>query len=197
MNKWQTKHFVLSGVLAALTFAAAFALGAGIILATGIPATGGIANIFIAVLIVMIGIQIVPKFGFATLTVGLVFTFAIPTVIGGPPGVYKVLNGIAIGLAVDIILAIGKRTRLAHIIAGSVGSMVSILSIYAALIILRLPGADRLAPLLLPLTIMQGVLGALAAWVALLIFRHRLAKLTSVQRLMASPPSQYDSQQEV
>lgn len=190
MGRWATKHFVLSGILAALTFVAAFALGSGIILATGIPATGGIANIFLAVLIVMVGAQIAPKFGFATLTVGLVFAFAIPTIIGGPPGVYKVLNGILIGLAVDLILTLGRRTRAAYVLAGSAGSMVSILSIYAALILLKLPGADRLAPLLLPLTIMQGVLGAAAAFLALQIFRRRLIHLTSVQRLMADPPPQ-------
>jgi hypothetical protein len=187
MQKWELKDFILSGILAAVTFAVAFALGAGIILATGIPATGGIANIFVAVLIVMIGLQIVPKFGFATLTVGLVFTFAIPTVIGGPPGVHKVLIGILIGLVTDVVLTLGKRARWSYIVGGSLGAVTSILSIYVALIALKLPGASKLAPLLIPLAVMQAVLGALAAWVALQIFQRRLSKLTSVQRLMANP----------
>lgn len=185
MQKWEVKDFVLSGILAALTFALAFALGAGIILATGIPATGGIANIFVSVLVLIIGVQLVPKFGFGTLTIALVFTFAIPTIIGGPPGVYKILNGILIGLVADIILVLGHRKRWAHIVAGALGAVTSILSVYAALLILKLPGASKLAPLLLPLTLMQAVLGAAAAWVGLQIFERRLSKLTSVQRLMA------------
>lgn len=187
MQKWEVKDFVLSGILAALTFALSFALGAGIILATGIPATGGIANIFVAVLILIIGVKLVPKFGFGTLTVGLVFTFAIPTIIGGPPGVYKVLNGIVIGLVADSILALGHRKRWVHILAGSLGAVTSILSVYVALVVLKLPGATKLAPLLIPLTLMQAVLGAAAAWIGLQIFERRLSKLTSVQRLMARP----------
>jgi hypothetical protein len=187
MPKWEIKHFIISGILAAVTFAIAFALGAGIILATGIPATGGIANIFVAVLILVIGARMVPKFGFATLTVGLVFTFAIPTIIGGPPGVYKVANGVLIGLVVDVILVAGRRSRWAHVLGGACGSMVSILSIYVALVLLKLPGAQRLAPLLLPLTLMQAILGALAAWIGLIIFERRLSRLTSVQRLVSNP----------
>lgn len=185
MRPWTTKDFVVSGILAALTFALSFALGAGIILATGIPATGGIGNIFVAVLILIIGMRIVPKFGFGALTIGLVFTFAIPTVIGGPPGVYKIINGVLIGLVADVILVLGRRARWAHILAGSIGAVVSILSVYVALVILKLPGASKLAPLLLPLAAVQAVLGAAAAWVAVQIFERRLSKLTAVQRILA------------
>lgn len=185
MQKWESKDFVISGILAALTFALAFALGAGIILATGIPATGGIANIFVSVLVLIIGVQLVPKFGFSVLTIGLVFTFAIPTIIGGPPGVYKIANGVLIGLVADTILALGRRKRWVHILAGSLGAVTSILSVYVALVLLKLPGATKLAPLLIPLTLMQAVLGGAAAWVGLQIFERRLSKLTAVQRLIA------------
>lgn len=181
---WEIKHFVMAGIFSATAFAVAFVLGAGIILATGIPATGGIANIFAAVFILIIGVKLVPKFGFATLTVGLLFTLAIPTIIGGPPGVYKIANGTLIGLVVDIVLVIGRRSRLAHIIGGSIGAVVSILSIYAALVIFRLPGVEKLAPLLLPLTILQALMGAVGAFASLLIFERRLSKLNAVKRLM-------------
>ncbi len=183
-NKWRVKHFIISGIVAALTFALAFALGAGIIFATGIPATGGILNIFAAVVVVMIGMKIVPKFGFATLTMAIMFTIAIPTVIGGPPGVYKVVDGILIGLTLDIITAIGKRSKLSHIIAGSIGAMVSILSLYFALVILNLPGVTKLAPLLKFLVPLQGITGALGSWVGLSIFEKRLKNISAIQRLM-------------
>lgn len=186
MNRWQTKHFVLSGILAAVTFAMAFVLGAGIIMTTGIPATGGIANIFAAVLLIIIGVKIVPKFGFGILTLILVFTFAIPTVIGGPPGLFKVVVGFLIGLTLDSVLILGRRTRAAHIVGGGLGSVVSIVSIYIALLLLKLPGADALDKLVAPLAAMQAVIGAIAAWVGLLIFEKRLSKLSAVKRLMSS-----------
>lgn len=184
---WKIKHFVTAGIFAAVTFSVAFILGAGIIAATGIPATGGIVNIFAAVFIVIIGVKLVPKFGFATLTIGILFLLSIPTIIGGPPGFHKVINGLLIGLTTDIVLVIGRRSRLAHIIAGSFGAMVSILSIYAVLVIFRLPGVEKLAPLVLPLTILQAVLGALGAFVGILIFERRLSKLNAVKRLMSFP----------
>jgi hypothetical protein len=181
---WQAKHFVLSGVLAATTFVVAFALGSGIIAVTGVPATGGIANIFLSVLIVAIGVQIARVPGFATLTTALIFLFAIPTLIGGPPGVYKVANGVLIGLTFDVVAALTGRRRYTYIIGGSAAAMVSILSIYIALVLLRLPGAEKLRPLLLPLTALQGVLGALGGWAAVLIFERRLQHLSAVKRLM-------------
>lgn len=183
MKAWPLKIYLLAAMLAALTFALAFVLGVGLIVTTGIPATGGIANIFVAVLIMIIGARLVPRFGFATLTLTLLFLFAVPTVIGGPPGPQKIINGLVIGLAADVILAVGKRSWWAHIVAGSVGAMVSIVSIYFVMLALSLPGVDKLAPLLLPLTLMQGVLGALAAWLALVLYDKRLAKLAAVKRL--------------
>jgi hypothetical protein len=183
---WQLKHFVISGIFASITFAVAFLLGSGVILATGIPATGGIVNIFVAVLIMMIGIKIVPKFGFATLTMAIMFAIAIPTVIGGSIGIYKVINGLLIGLTFDSVVYLGKRTNLSHIIGGALGSMVSIISLYYALVALGLPGVEKLSPLLKYLIPLQGFNGAMGSWVGILIFNKRLKKLTAVQRLMDS-----------
>jgi hypothetical protein len=181
---WPTKHFIFAGILGATTFGAAFVLGAGIISATGIPATGGIANIFVCVFLIIIGMKIVPRFGFATLAVGLVFTFAVPTLIGGPPGIHKIANGLLIGLVLDVVAAGFGRTRGAYVAAGALGAMTSIVSIYFMLVLLGLPGAAKLRPLLLPLTLMQGVMGALAGWAAVAIFQGRLYRLEPVRRLM-------------
>ncbi len=184
MRPWRIKHYILAGILASVTFAVAFALGAGIIAATGIPATGGVANIFAAVLVITIGLKLVPRFGFATLTLGLLFAFAVPTIICGPPGIYKIVNGVIVGLGVDVIVMLGKRTWLAHVAAGMVGAVLSIVSIYFALVLLGLPGADRLLPLLLPLAGLQAVIGAVAAWAGLSLFERRLKRLETVKRLM-------------
>ena len=181
---WEIKHFVLAGVFGALTFVVAFALGSGIILATGIPATGGIVNIFAAVLLMIIGIRIVPKFGFATLATAILFTIAIPTVIGGPPGVYKIVSGIVIGLTFDMVVLLLGRTNWIHILAGSLASIVSLLCVYLALITLQLPGVDKLEPLLKFLIPIQAINGALGAFVANLLFDKRLKNISAIQRLM-------------
>lgn len=182
-SSWSVRDFVLAGVIGALTFAVAFILGAGIISATGIPATGGIANIFAAVFVVTVGMKIVERRWFATLAITIVFGLAIPTIIGGPPGAHKIVNGLVIGLSYDITLIILGYSRIGYVIAGSSASVVSILSIYVALVVFGLPGAAQLRPLLLPLAGLQAITGALGAWAAVAVFDRRLSKIDAVKRL--------------
>lgn len=182
---WANKDYVISGVFGATAFVMAFALGAGIIVATGIPATGGLANILVAVLILTIGGQLSPKFGFMTLTSSILFLLAIPTVIGGPLGPYKLITGLAVGLTFDIVLATAGRKRLGFTVGGSMAAMVSIVSIYLLLLWLKVPAVERLAPLVVPLAAAQGVLGAIGGLVGYEVFQRRLIKISAVRRLIA------------
>ncbi len=184
MKQWRLQEFVLSGIFAALIFATAFLLGAGIILATGIPATGGIANILAAVMVLVVGAKLVPRFWFGTLTLGLMFALAIPTLIGGPPGAFKVINGVLIGFVFDVVVVLCMRKNWGYVLAGSLAAVTSITSIYAAMVILDMPGADKLLPLLLPLTLMQAVTGAVGGWLGVQIFERRLKGLKFVRQLL-------------
>lgn len=187
MNKsWTLRDFVFAGIVGALVFAVVFLLGSGIILTTGIPATGGIVNIFAAVLLMTIAVRIIPKFGFATLTMTIVFSIAIPSIVGGPPGAYKPIIGFLLGFSFDIIIKLLKRTTFSHVIGGSFASALSITAIFIAMLIFELPGVDKLQPILkflIPLQALNGALGALAGNA---IFARRLSKLPAVKRLMNS-----------
>jgi hypothetical protein len=179
---WRTRDVIFTGVLASTAFAAAFLLGAGIILATGVPATGGMANIFPVVFLAVLGYKICPRPFFGSLTLAIVFLLAIPTVIGGPLGPLKLLNGVIIGLVWDLIVNAGGRRNSAIIGASGVAATVSLLCVYAGLLILRLPAVEKLRPLLLPLALVQAVLGLLAAFLALRIYHARISKWPAVQR---------------
>ncbi len=181
---WQLRDFIFAGIAGALIFAIVFLLGSGIILATGIPATGGIVNIFAAVLLMSIAVRIVPKYGFATLTMAITFSIAIPTIIGGPPGAYKPIIGILLGLTFDSIVLIMKRTTTSHIIGGALASAMSLTVIFFTMQILGLPGVDKLQPLLKFLIPFQALNGALGAWAGNTIFKKRLQNLPAVKRLM-------------
>lgn len=187
--KWTTTRFVLAGVTAALTFAVAFALGAGVIIVTGIPATGGLANILVAVTFATTGALIARVPGFSTLVVTLVFTMAVPTVVGGPPGPQKIVNGLLIGLAHDLVLLIlGRDRAVAYIVGGASAAMVSILSIWGTMVVLHLPGVEKLQPLVLPLTGVQAVLGAAGGYLGVRVYRGRLSNLSVVKRLGGGEP---------
>ncbi len=183
-NNWQLKNFVFAGIAGALIFAIAFLLGSGIILATGIPATGGILNIFAAVLLMTIAVRIVPKFGFATLALAITFSIAIPTIVGGPAGAYKPIIGFLLGLTFDTIVTVMKRTTASHILGGALASAMSLTAIFFAMQILELPGVEKLQPLLTFLIPVQALNGALGAWAGNSIFRKRLQNVPAVKRLM-------------
>ena len=152
------------------------------ILATGIPATGGMANIFPVVFLAVLGYRICPRPFFGTLTMAIVFLLAIPTVIGGPLGPLKLVNGLIIGLVWDLIVNAGGRRNGAIIAASGVAATVSLLCVYAGLLILRLPAVEKLRPLVLPLAVVQAVLGVVAAYLALRLYDARVSRWPAVQR---------------
>ena len=184
-NSWKINDFAFAGITGALIFATAFLLGAGIILATGIPATGGIVNILVAVLVMTIAKHIKPKFGFATLSLTIMFAIAIPTIIGGTPGVYKILIGFLLGLTFDLVVYLLKNTNKSYLLAGALGSVVSIVSIFFAMKFLELPGVDKLQPLLKFLIPLQALNGLVGAFLGNKIFNNRLKDLPAVKRMMS------------
>lgn len=183
-KKWALNDFVFAGITGALIFAVAFLLGSGIILATGIPATGGIVNILVAVLLMVIAKHIKPKFGFATLALAITFAIAIPTIIGGTPGIYKILVGVAIGIVFDLAVYLFRNTNFSYLIAGSLGAVVSIVTIFVLMKIMDLPGIAKLTPLMKYLVPVQAVNGLVGAYLGNLIFNIRLKSIPAIKRMM-------------
>ena len=63
-----TKELMVCGVFGALSLVLSFVAGGAIIMATGIPGTGGIVNLLVIGFLVIICAKIVDKFGAITLT---------------------------------------------------------------------------------------------------------------------------------
>ncbi len=184
-NSWRTRDFLFTGLLAAVVFAVAFLLGTGIIAATGIPATGGLGNIFAAVFLLVLGFQICPRRFYGTLTLGIMFAIAIPTTIGGPIGPLKVVNGAVIGLVFDLAVILGRQRQAAQVLGAGMASVVSLWGVYLGLVILALPGVENLKPLLLPLSLAQFLMGVFAAFLAIRLFKDRLYAWPAVGRFQA------------
>lgn len=183
-QSWELNDFVFAAITGALIFAFAFLLGSGIILVTGVPATGGIANILVAVFFMTIAKHIKPKFGFATLALAITFTIAIPTIIGGTPGVYKIIVGILIGLTIDFTVLILRGSNISYLIGCSFGAMVSIVSIFLAMKVMNFPGIEKLQPLMKYLIPFQGLNGLLGAFLGNKVFNSRLKDLSVIKKFM-------------
>lgn len=104
------------------------------------------ANIFPVVYLLVLGFLICPRPFFATLALLVVFLLAVPTVIGGPLGPLKIVNGLVIGIVWDSVVALGGRRKAAIIVASGVAATVSLLMVYAGLLVLRLPQSTNWSP---------------------------------------------------
>nr|CBH38848.1 hypothetical membrane protein [uncultured archaeon] len=182
-NMLSAKELAVSGVFGAIALFVAFILGSAILMATGIPASGGLANMFAAIFIAVIGFKIVDKFGAATVFFTVMGILAIPSPIMGPPGVHKVGVMFLMGLIFDIVLFIFKRKNVGYLIGAAITGVDGAIFIYMLLVLLGLPGADLLRPMLIPFSIIYAILGLVGAYTGLLIYEKRIQQLSVVQNL--------------
>lgn len=173
------KQSAFLGGLGAVACAIAAALGTVLNIATGTPLAGGLLNGVIVSMVLTVGIMCVPR-PFAATIMWLVFSLAaIPTLTMGPPGIYKVVPGIAGGLTWDIALWIGRWRRAPIIVGGAIGAAVLMLCLFASLQLLGLPGADRLAKVLPYLLPVNALLSALGIGLGIRLWKKRLSSMAA------------------
>lgn len=177
------KDLVVCGAFGALIFVAAFTLGSALLIATGTPATGTIVNMLVIVLIAVIGLKIVDKFGAAIVMLTIEGTITVPTLTNGPPGLHKILMLFIIGLIVDIILLLTKRSNRGYIFAGFITGIDVVVFIYLSLLLLGLPGEEKLRAIVIPLSIVSGIMSGLGAYIGLNIYDKKLKHLSIIQNL--------------
>ena len=182
-QKFKTKDLVICALFGAMIFVIGFALGSAIIAITGIPATGSLLNMLLAVLIGVVGIKVVGKFGAATLILTIEGILSVPTIINGPPGIHKILMLFTLGLIIDIVLSATKRSNKGFILAGSMAGLLAVLFIFLSLVFLGLPGADELQKILIPLLAVNAVLGAIGAYLGLWLYDKKLKNKPFIKQM--------------
>ena len=182
-EKFTTKELITCALFGAIIFLVLFILGTALIAITGIPASGGILSMLISVLIATIGVRIINKFGTATIIFAITGTLAIPTLIFGPPGVYKIFLLLMTGLIYDLIVIVLKRNKTSYIITGTIVGMCAPLLIYISLILIGLPGPEKLKPMLAIFSVVYAVLGAIGAYLGIWIFENKLKNKAFVRQL--------------
>ncbi len=160
-----------------------FITGSAVIMATGIPGTGSIVDVIIAVFIAVIGLKIVDKVGAATVLVTVSGILSIPTLINGPPGIHKILVMLIVGLTIDVILLLSERSNRGYIFAGLFVGVEIIILIYISLVLLGLPGEQQLRAILIPISLISGIMGAAGAYLGIKVYEGRLKHLSVVQSL--------------
>ena len=182
-QKFKTKDLVVCALFGASIFVVGIVLGSALIAITGIPATGSLFNMLFAVLIGVIGIKIVNKFGDATLILTILGVLSVPTLLNGPPGIHKILMLFMIGLIIDIILYATKRSNKGFILAGSTAGVSAVFFIFLSLVLLGLPGASELQKILIPLLAINAVFGAVGAYLGLWIYDKKLKEKAFIKQM--------------
>jgi hypothetical protein len=183
LKSFTTKQLIFIALMSAFMFVGDFILAAGIVVVTGIPLSGGIISlIFISFIYVTI-LLTVRKFGTATL-IALIYTaLASPTSSFGPPGFYKIMIGVVLGLVVDIILSYGKYKKWAFYLSIFFGFMIVAPVMWGMLVLLNLPGAEDLGNILLIFMLIQGVEALIGCWLARLVYNKKLSKLKIIKQI--------------
>jgi len=177
------KDLIVCGVFGALILSVGFILGSAIIMATGIPATGSIANMLAATFIAVIGLKIVDKFGAAIVMITAEGAISVPTLINGPPGLHKVLMLFMVGVVAEIVLLSTKRSNSGYLLFGVILPSLTVFLIYTFLVILGLPGEENLRGILIPLLAVSAVMGSIGAYLGLKVYDEKLQHLSVVQSL--------------
>lgn len=180
------KDLVVCGAFGALILVVGFILGSALLIATGIPATGTLANMLVAVLIAVIGLKIVDKFGAAIVMLTIEGTLSVPTLINGPPGIHKILMLFIVGLIADIILLLTKRSNRGYIFLGFITGIEIVVFIYLSLLLLGLPGEEKLRAIVLPLSLVSGLMSGIGAYIGVKVYDTKLKHLSVVQNLKSS-----------
>ncbi len=174
------KELTVCGGFGAMAAFAGLALNLPGIMITGVPLTGifPVAALFLALIAL-----IIRKFGAVTIAAGVYSSIAIPTVLFGPPGVYKLFLGIILGLLFDSLLMAFRYSRTGYYVAASVSYAAVVPATYLALLLLGFPAAERLARFVPYLMIWYVIAVIATVWLTMLIYEKKLKKLKVVRQL--------------
>jgi len=182
---------IVLGMFSVLSFLIETTLGLILYAFASIPLAGGIVSGLFDAILIFLAAYLVPRRGAALLFAVLLLSMSTVTPSFGPPGVYKIVIGIALGAAVEAILLVLGRSVWVYIFATGVAFALSIPVTYLAWCHYGIPGADKLKPLLLTLICVYFFIGVCGGSVGAWIYHARLQKHSAIVRLRLGKDSRH------
>ena len=177
------KLWIISGAFGGLLFAINLSLGAGITYATGNPGFSGLITGLTTSFVLYILYRLTNKFGAIAIAFTVYSILAIPTVLLGAPGIYKIAVGLLSGLAFDIVLKATKYKFYGYLIGFFFFVLIMIPTTYFSYVYLALPNLEKFKSAMFMLAAIFTFEGWVAAWFAKKFFRKRLKNLPSVKNI--------------
>ena len=105
----KTKELTVVGLMGALMFSLSLLVGTALNAVTGNPLASGLVTSFIQAIVIIITNMMVKKFWVNTSIWGIYGILAIPTtLLGGLPGILKVILALSIGFLYDVVVRLDK-----------------------------------------------------------------------------------------
>ena len=181
------RFWILSGAFGGFLFALNLSLGAGLTYATGNPGFSGLITGLTTAYVLYMLMRTTKRFGAITIAFTLYCVLATPTVLMGAPGPYKILVGLACGLAFDLVLYFLKYKFFSFLIGFLCYVIVMLIGTYAAYLYLGLPQLDKFQKMMYILAAIFTIEGWLAAWLGKLTFEKRIKKLSITKKISLAP----------
>lgn len=173
--------FVLT-IMAFISFVIESTIGLFLIPIVPVPLVGGLLSAVLDAIIIFTGVYSIPRIGAAFYFGLLLLSLSTMTPSFGPPGIYKIMIGIGLGLICEIILLIFGRKDYVYILGTAVAFGASIPMTYFAWIQAQI-SVEKLQGYLTSFTAIYAVLGGIGAWIGLKIYKNRLYKYALVKRI--------------
>ncbi len=182
LKHFSTKQIIFLAIIGALLFVMDFFVS-GISTIVGVPFVGGLINTLFFVGLATIGGLIVRRFGAYTLMAFIYGVLAIPNNTFGPPGVYKIIIVLFLGLVADIIIfAFGYRV-IGYYFSLTIANVLGIPVGLFTFRYLNFPGADELAKIIWLLMIIYAVESIIGAWVGIKLYEKKISKMNVVRQI--------------
>lgn len=181
--KNNSRFWILCGAFGGLLYAINLSLGSGLTYVSGNPGFSGLITGITTAFILYILMRLTNIFGAITISLTTYCLLATPTVLMGPPGLYKIMVGFTCGLIFDCILYIFRYTTFSFLV-GFLGYVLSMITtIYIAYIYLDLPQLDKFKKFMIALSVIFFIEGCIATWLGKTFFDRRLKRLSVAQKI--------------
>jgi len=188
-RRWLTRQdTIVICVVVVMSFAVENTIGLVLLPILGIPLVGGLLSAVVDALLIFLGSYLVPRRGTALLFATLLLLLSTLTPSFGPPGPYKILIGIGLGLTCEILLIFLGRKPWSYVITIAIAFGLSIPMTYAAWVAFGIPGIELLQSKLPLFTILYAALGAIGASAGVALFRFRLDRHEAIRRIRRAEP---------
>lgn len=172
-KKFSTKELVFIALASAMIFAINLVIGSALIAATGIPLMNGIITGITFGIFTIIMARTIPKFGTFTLFLLIYAVLELPTSLGGAPGFWpKIPINALTGLAADIFLLAVSYRKWAPWTVFYVLSIVNTLAFIYFMVLLGVPGTEKLLAILWWFLPSYWIIGTLGLTAGELLFKR-------------------------